>query len=57
MLKLLLDEHISPHVVEGLRRRKPKLHVFCMRIGNMAALLARMMTWCSPKRRHRDSRW
>ncbi len=31
MLKLLLDEHISPHVVEGLRRRKPKLHVFCMR--------------------------
>lgn len=31
MLKLLLDEHISPHVVEGLRRRNPKLHVFCMR--------------------------
>ncbi|MBV8116068.1 MAG: hypothetical protein JO300_15095 [Silvibacterium sp.] len=31
MVKLLLDEHISPHVVEGLRRRNPKLRVFCMR--------------------------
>jgi predicted nuclease of predicted toxin-antitoxin system len=31
MLKLLLDEHISPHVVDGLRRRNPKLRVFCMR--------------------------
>ena len=31
MLKLLLDEHISPHVVDGLRRRSPQLRVFCMR--------------------------
>ena len=31
MLKLLLDEHISPQVVDGLRRRNPKVQVFCMR--------------------------
>ncbi len=26
MLKLLLDEHISPNVAAGLRRRKPQTH-------------------------------
>ena len=31
MPKLLLDEHISPQVVAGLRRRNPKICVFCMR--------------------------
>jgi hypothetical protein len=30
MLKLLLDEHISPAVAEGLRRRNRRLVVFCM---------------------------
>ena len=30
MLKLLLDEHISPAVAEGLRRRNRPLVVFCM---------------------------
>jgi len=31
MLKLLLDEHISPKVVDGLHRRNPKLVVLCIR--------------------------
>jgi Domain of unknown function (DUF5615) len=31
VLKLLLDEQISPHVVDGLRRRNSKLRVFCIR--------------------------
>jgi hypothetical protein len=30
MLKLLLDEHISPTVANGLRRRNRLLVVFCM---------------------------
>jgi hypothetical protein len=30
MLKLLLDEHISPAVAEGLRRGNRLLVVFCM---------------------------
>ena len=30
MLKLLLDEHISRAVAEGLRRRHRQLVVFCM---------------------------
>jgi hypothetical protein len=30
MLKLLLDEHISPEVASGLRRRDRKLIVYCM---------------------------
>ena len=30
MLKLLLDEHISPTVVNGLRRRNRPLVVSCM---------------------------
>ena len=30
MLKLLLDEHISPDVAEGLRRRQRALLVYCM---------------------------
>jgi hypothetical protein len=30
MLKLLLDEHISPAVAEGLRRRNRLLTVLCM---------------------------
>ena len=31
MLKLLLDEHISPQVVHGLHRRNPKVNVICIR--------------------------
>lgn len=30
MLKLLLDEHISPDVADGLRRRNPSLVTHCM---------------------------
>ena len=30
MLKLLLDEHISPAVADGLRRRSRRLVVFCL---------------------------
>ena len=30
MLKLLLDEHISPAVANGLRRRNRAIEVFCM---------------------------
>jgi hypothetical protein len=30
MLKLLLDEHISPAVADGLRRRNRRLVVFCV---------------------------
>jgi hypothetical protein len=30
MLKLLLDEHISPTVADGLRRRHRLLVIFCM---------------------------
>src|ERR1700758_2588115 len=30
MLKLLLDEHISPDVANGLRRRNRAMEVFCM---------------------------
>ncbi|HTQ58866.1 MAG TPA: hypothetical protein VMI32_01480 [Candidatus Solibacter sp.] len=30
MIKMLLDEHISPAVAEGLRRRKGSLAVVCM---------------------------
>ena len=31
MLKLLLDEHISPRIADGLCRRSPKLRVVCIR--------------------------
>jgi hypothetical protein len=30
MLKLLLDEHISPEVAKGLRRRSRALEILCM---------------------------
>jgi hypothetical protein len=30
MLKLLLDEHISPDVADGLRRRNRSLVIYCM---------------------------
>ncbi len=30
MLKLLLDEHISPMVADGLRRRNPLLVLSCL---------------------------
>lgn len=30
MLKLLLDEHVSPAVADGIQRRKPSLVIHCM---------------------------
>ena len=30
MLKLLLDEHISPAVADGLRRRRKTMSVYCL---------------------------
>jgi len=36
MLKLLLDEHVSPRVAEGLRRRHRSLVAICMRNGKGA---------------------
>lgn len=46
MLKLLLDEHISPAVVRGLRRRKPSLSVFCMAEWENGAFLGEEDTTC-----------
>jgi len=39
MLKLLLDEHISPAVAEGLRRRNRPLTVLCMAAWEQGAFL------------------
>ncbi len=39
MVKLLLDEHISPAVAEGLRRRNRSLTVICMAVWQQGEFL------------------
>jgi len=41
MLRLLLDEHISPKVAEGLRRRDPSLVVYAMAEWEQSNFLGR----------------
>ena len=46
MLKLLLDEHISPDVADGLRRRHRSLDVHCMAEWEGGALLGKDDSAC-----------
>lgn len=46
MLKLLLDEHISPDVVEGLRRRHPSLVAHGMNEWEQGAFLGQDDSSC-----------
>jgi hypothetical protein len=46
MLKLLLDEHISPDVADGLRRRNRSLIVHCMTEWENGAFLGRDDSAC-----------
>lgn len=46
MLKLLLDEHISPAIAEGLRRRNRSLVVFCMATWEAGAFLGQQDSAC-----------
>ena len=46
MLKLLLDEHISPTVVDGLRRRNRPLVVSCMVEWEEGEFLGQQDTAC-----------
>ena len=46
MLKLLLDEHISPIVADGLRRRNRQLVVFCMTEWEGGELLGQQDSAC-----------
>jgi hypothetical protein len=46
MLKLLLDEHISPDVAEGLRRRMPSLVVHCMNEWEQGSFLGQDDSSC-----------
>lgn len=46
MLRLLLDEHISPRVAAGLRRRNASLVVHAMKEWEDGALLGRADTEC-----------
>jgi hypothetical protein len=46
MLKLLLDEHISPAVALGLRRRNLSLSVFCMAEWDGGAFLGQQDAAC-----------
>ena len=46
MLKLLLDEHISPSVADGLRRRSRLLAVYCMVEWENGAFLGRDDSAC-----------
>jgi len=46
MLKLLLDEHISPAVADGLRRRTPSLVVHCMAKWGEGAFLGQDDSVC-----------
>lgn len=46
MLKLLLDEHISPAVAEGLRRRNRSLTVLCMAAWEQGEFLGQQDAVC-----------
>jgi hypothetical protein len=46
MLKLLLDEHISPAVAEGLRRRNRSLMVLCMATWEQGEFLGQQDAVC-----------
>jgi hypothetical protein len=46
MLKLLLDEHISPAVAEGLRRRDRSLTVLCMATWEQGEFLGQNDSVC-----------
>jgi len=46
MLKLLLDEHISPQVAAGLRRRNRALAVYCMTAWQGGAFLGQDDSVC-----------
>jgi hypothetical protein len=46
MLKLLLNEHISPAVAAGLRRRHPQISIFCLADWEQGALLGQPDAAC-----------
>lgn len=46
MVKLLLDEHISPAVAQGLRRRNRSLTVVCMAAWERGAFLGQQDSVC-----------
>lgn len=46
MLKLLLDEHVSPDVAAGLRRRHPSLVVYAMAEWEKGSLLGQDDSAC-----------
>ena len=46
MVKLLLDEHISPAVADGLRRRNPSLTVVCMAAWEQGEFLGQQDSLC-----------
>ena len=46
MLKLLLDEHISPTVADGLRRRNRSLTVLCMATWEQGEFLGQQDAVC-----------
>jgi len=46
MVKLLLDEHISPAVAEGLRRRNRSLAVVCMAAWEKSEFLGQLDSVC-----------
>jgi hypothetical protein len=46
MVKLLLDEHISPAVADGLRRRNRSLTVVCLAVWERGAFLGQQDSVC-----------
>jgi hypothetical protein len=46
MVKLLLDEHISPAVADGLRRRNRSLTVVCLAVWERGAFLGPQDSVC-----------
>ena len=46
MVKLLLDEHISPAVAKGLRRRNRSLKVVCLAAWEQGAFLGQQDSVC-----------
>jgi hypothetical protein len=53
MLKLLLDEHISPAVADGLRRRNRALTVLCMVTWEQGEFLGQQDSVCLQQARAR----